>query len=102
MANNYDNTNSGMLTRNDNKQANNHPDYRGSINVNGEEYWLSGWIKSGREGTKLAGKKYFSLSVTPKESRVPEQRPSVHRGAPQRPRPSHSHEESEFDDDVPF
>lgn len=65
----YDNTNSGILTRNDKGGNENRPDYRGSINVDGVEYWLSAWIKEGREGTKLAGQKYMSLSVQPKEAR---------------------------------
>ena len=62
----YDNTNSGILTRNDKQGNENRPDYRGSINVDGVEYWLSAWIKEGRDGTKLAGQKYMSLSVQPK------------------------------------
>lgn len=65
----YDNTNSGILTRNDKQGNENRPDYRGSINVDGVEYWLSAWIKEGRDGTKLAGQKFMSLSVQPKEAR---------------------------------
>ena len=65
----YDNTNTGILTRNDKQGNENRPDYRGSINVDGVEYWLSAWIKEGRDGTKLAGQKYMSLSVQPKEAR---------------------------------
>jgi hypothetical protein len=64
----YDNTNSGLLAKNDKQGNENRPDYRGSINVDGTEYWLSAWIKTGRDGTKLAGQKYMSLSVKPKEA----------------------------------
>jgi hypothetical protein len=67
----YDNTNSGMLAKNDNKQSDNHPDYKGSINVDGVEYWLSGWIKEGKPGGKMEGRKFFSLSVQPKEAKAP-------------------------------
>lgn len=67
----YDNTNTGMLRKNTRKEKDTHPDYRGKINVGGVEYWLSGWIKVGREGTKLAGEKYFSLSVQPIEEEQP-------------------------------
>jgi hypothetical protein len=62
----YDNTNSGLLAKNDKQGNESRPDYRGSINVEGREYWLSAWIKQGRDGTKLAGQKYMSLSVQPK------------------------------------
>lgn len=64
----YDNTNSGLLAKNDKQGNENRPDYRGSINVDGREYWLSAWIKTGRDGTKLAGQKYMSLSVQPKDA----------------------------------
>lgn len=65
----YDNTNSGALFKNDRKEKENHPDYQGTINVEGREYWLSGWVKEGKEGSKMAGRKFFSLSVKPKEQR---------------------------------
>jgi hypothetical protein len=64
----YDNTNSGLLARNDKQGNDSRPDYRGSINVDGTEYWLSAWIKTGRDGTKLAGQRYMSLSVQPKDA----------------------------------
>lgn len=64
----YDNTNSGILTKNDKQGNDQRPDYRGSINVGGVDYWLSAWIKTGRDGTKLAGQKYMSLSAQPKDA----------------------------------
>lgn len=63
MANgNYDNTNSGALFTNDRKEKSTHPDYRGSINVDGVDYWISAWIKNGSKG------KFLSLSVTEKDT----------------------------------
>lgn len=64
----YDNTNSGLLAKNDKQGNESRPDYRGSINVEGVDYWLSAWIKTGRDGTKLAGQRYMSLSVQPKDA----------------------------------
>ena len=63
----YDNTNSGMLSRNEKKEKDTHPDFKGSVNVEGREYWLSAWVKEGKPGGKMEGRKYFSLSVTPKD-----------------------------------
>jgi hypothetical protein len=60
----YDNTNRGALFKNDRKETENHPSYKGSINVGGVEYWLSGWVKESAKG------KFFSLSVTPKEQQA--------------------------------
>jgi hypothetical protein len=64
----YENANRGILARNDKQGNESRPDYRGSINVAGVEYWLSAWIREGREGTKLEGQKYMSLSVQPKDA----------------------------------
>lgn len=64
----YDNTNSGILARNDKQGNEKRPDYRGSLNVGGVEYWISGWLRDGKEGSKLAGQKYLSLKVEPKDA----------------------------------
>ena len=61
----YNNENRGILFRNDKKTEDRHPDFNGSINANGVDYWLSGWIKESKEG-----KKFFSLSVKPKEQQA--------------------------------
>jgi uncharacterized protein (DUF736 family) len=63
----YDNTNRGTLYRNENKKEENHPDYSGSLNVSGKEFWLSGWVKE----SKKDGKKFFSLSIKPKAKENP-------------------------------
>lgn len=42
---NYDNTNRGQFWRNEKKEKDTHPDWTGSINIDGVEYWLSGWSK---------------------------------------------------------
>ena len=74
----YDNTNSGMLSRNDRKEKETHPDFKGSINVEGREFWLSAWVKEGKPGGKMEGKKFFSLSVSPKDQApVPQQKPKA-------------------------
>ena len=48
---------SGSLFKNIRKTTDNHPDYNGSIMLNGKEHWLSAWVKEGAKG------KFFSVSV---------------------------------------
>lgn len=49
---------SGSLFKNSRKTSENHPDYQGSIMVNGREHYLSAWVK---ESPKVG--KFFSVSV---------------------------------------
>lgn len=66
----YDNTNSGIMYRNPRKEQDNHPDFAGTINIDGTEYWLSGWVKQAKEGSKLAERgiqNFFSLAMKPKD-----------------------------------
>jgi hypothetical protein len=59
----YDNTNKGSLFKNDRKEQDTHADYNGSINIEGNEYWINAWVKE----SKKDGKKFFSLSAKPKD-----------------------------------
>jgi hypothetical protein len=64
----HDNTNRGALFRNDDKDPNDDRDrdYNGTLDIEGTEYWVSGWVK-----TSKAGKKYLSLSVKAKAEKPP-------------------------------
>jgi uncharacterized protein (DUF736 family) len=58
----FDSTNRGSLFKNDKKTEEKHPDMSGSINIDGVEYWISGWKKQSKQGAN-----FISLSVRPKE-----------------------------------
>jgi len=49
---------SGSLFKNSRKTSESHPDFTGSIMINGKEHWLSAWVKE----SPKAGK-FFSVSV---------------------------------------
>lgn len=81
MTQQYDNTNKGIFSKNDRKSHDAQPDYRGVINIEGVEYYLSGWIKVNRQD---ASKRFISLSIQPKQQAAP-----APRQAPARPAPRH-------------
>jgi hypothetical protein len=68
----YDDTNRGALFRNERKEAETHADYNGTINVNGQEFWINSWLKESK-----GGKKYMSLSVKPKDGVVAKPAPAA-------------------------
>jgi hypothetical protein len=84
----YDNTNRGSIWKNDKKERDTHPDFTGSLNVDGVEYWVSAWRRKEGAGPKSPA---LSFSVKPKEQghRAPQQRQEAPAG--------------DFnDDDIPF
>jgi uncharacterized protein (DUF736 family) len=81
--------NSGSLFKNDRKEKDTHPDYRGDALIDGKSYWVSCWRKESAKGTK-----YFSVAFKEKEARQ-EERPKTL--AEKSPQPA-----GDFDDDLPF
>jgi hypothetical protein len=53
--------NSGTLSINRRKKSAKHPDYTGTIRIDGVQYWLSGWTKNSKWGD------FISLSIKLKD-----------------------------------
>ena len=88
----FDNTNKGVLFVNKDRDSDSKPNAKGSINIDGKEYWLSAWTNTDKNGNK-----YQKLSVQPKEQ-AQQQGMSQAKQAYQQPaQPAGS-----FDDDIPF
>lgn len=89
----YSNENRGVLFKNDDKQSEKAPDYKGTINVDGVEYWLSSWIKTSKQGNK-----FMSLSVQPKQ----QQAAKPARSTKQAPQAVDTSGFDDMDSDLPF
>jgi len=89
---NYDNTNSGTLYVNKDKRSSSSPDRTGSAEVACPHcgavsgFFLSGWVKTAGEKSKIAGQKFMSLAFTAKDA----------------PGNSQKSGPDNFDDDIPF
>lgn len=82
---------SGTLFKNDRKEKDTHPDYRGTAMLpDGTEVWLSMWIKEGQKG------KFFSLSMQPKEQQTEEPQERAYS------KPKKISDEAPFNDEIPF
>lgn len=84
----YDNTNRGAIWQNKDKTEDKHPDFKGSLNVGGVEYWVSAWKRRSGASDKSPA---LSFSVKPKEDN---QRPPA--GSNIRPL------KEDMNDDIPF
>jgi hypothetical protein len=58
----YDNRNRGVLFGDDKKADEGDRDYSGQLDVDGVEYWLSGWVKT----SSKTGKKFLALKAKAK------------------------------------
>lgn len=76
--------NSGVMFKNDKREKESHPHYKGNVRVNGQEYWLSAWIKEGKNG------KFMGLALSPKEEQG------------QAPQAKSSKKIEDMDSDIPF
>lgn len=68
----YNNENRGALWKNDRRHDEKFPHYKGSLNVEGIDFWISAWLKEGKDGNK-----FMSLSIKAKdqkESKAPTKR----------------------------
>lgn len=79
----YDNTNRGAVFPNKNKQSEKSPTHTGSINVDGVDYWLSGWVNQNKGENKPS----MTFSVKRKDVK---------------PSSSVADESLDIDDSIPF
>lgn len=79
--------NSGALFRNDRKESDSHPDYKGDAKIGGVVYWVSGWINE----KKGDGTKYLKLSYKAKDQPTAEA-----------PKPAAQAADDPFEDTIPF
>lgn len=84
----FDNTNRGQIWKNDKKETEKHPDFTGSLNVEGKEYWVNGWKRKEGANEKAPA---LSFSIKLKEDKQADKPAKKDSGTP-----------LDMDSDVPF
>lgn len=95
----FDNTNRGVLFKNDRKEAGDRkPEYTGSLNVDGVEFFLDAWLKDGKSG------KFMSVSVKRKDKQPQGAAPAPRSpaAAPRQAPAAGGGGFDDMDDDIPF
>lgn len=101
----YDQTNRGSIWRNEKKEKDTHPDFTGSLNVNGQEFWVNAWKRKDGANPKAPA---LSFSIKPKEEqqsisqRAMPKAPNSYAAATGRDPISTGHLDRDLNDDVPF
>jgi hypothetical protein len=67
----YDNTNRGQIWPNDKKEKDTHPDFKGDVNVDGVEYWVSAW-KRKPDANPKAPSLSFALTLKERQQSEPQ------------------------------
>ena len=88
--------NNGIISKNDRKTQENHPDIRGSATVDGVEYWVAGWQKTSAKGT------YYSLAFTLKDGQTAHSTKDGSKGSSWEDTKAPKHPAVDDDDDIPF
>lgn len=105
MSDKYDATNRGSIWKNERKTKDTHPDFTGSINVEGREYFFDAWKRRDGAGPKAPA---LTFKVKPKDAAAEGHPDRFQREAPARQRPSGYPEkprqvaEVDLDDPLPF
>lgn len=83
----YDNTNRGAIWKNRDKTEDKHPDFKGQLNVDGVDFWVSAWKR--KEGD-AANKPALSFSIKIKEEKQ------------EAAKPEPAKRDVDLDDEIPF
>ena len=88
--------NTGAIFKNDNKKADNHPDYKGKVNVNGKDMEVALWLKTSAKGVKFMSAS-FSEPFVKSEPQIQRNEPQIN-GTLKQP----NYVSLDANDDLPF
>jgi len=92
----YDNNLTGIISKNERKTDDKHPDIKGQCEIDGVQYWMDGWQKTRNSD----GGKFYSLRFKRKDAAAPPAPRQAPRQAP--PAATAGSGFDDMDNDVPF
>ncbi len=96
----YDNSNRGSVWKNEDRKSDSHPQFKGSAEVNGVEYWVSGWLRKPDANPKAPAMNFsFSVKENQAHSQAPQQSSQVQQA---KAAVMAGGFDASFDDDIPF
>jgi hypothetical protein len=95
----HDNTNRGSIWKNAKKEKDTHPDFTGSMNVNGEEFWVSAWKRKEGASDKAPA---LSFSIKPKDEQAKQEARQPAKSQPQSNGQKQGSSFDDFEDSIPF
>jgi hypothetical protein len=72
----YDNSNKGGVWKNDNRESEKHPHFKGNAEVGGVQYWVSGWLRN-PDGNPNAPAMKFTPKENQPHAQPPQQSPQM-------------------------
>ena len=64
MSEQYDDNLRGALFKNRKRTEERQPEYTGNCEINGQEFWVSAWVRESKNGEK-----FFSMAYTAKDAK---------------------------------
>jgi len=95
----YDNSNRGSVWKNEDRKSDSHPQFKGIAEVNGVEYWVSGWLRKPDANPKAPA---MNFSFSAKENQPHSQPPQQSSQVQQAKAAVMGGFDASFDDDIPF
>ena len=96
----YDNTNRGAIWKNEKKETEKHPDFKGDLNIDGVIYNVSAWKRKADANPKAP---LLSFSVSKREMPQEVKQAAMHSNHGRRPAPQPAPAYDDFEDStLPF
>jgi hypothetical protein len=98
----YDNTNKGAIWKNDNRERDTQPHFKGNLDVDGVEYYVNAWKREEGAHPNAPALKFSITKKSDVQNKAMNQAQNTMQQPPQQMAPPPPPEGGPFDDNIPF